>query len=136
MDIVLSEGDDLRIIYKDVCPRCKKTYNSKRRKKTDHHVIPKFLKPQTEITVTLCEECHEELNSYYNHDEIRKVTGGKKPECPDFAVFLKSFRKLRIDFKNKKTDRGEFGEGLWANLVNHLEFIDERFASLGLGEQQ
>ena len=131
MDVVLSKGENLRIIYKENCPCCGKTFNSKARKKTKHHVLPKFMKSECEIIITICKECHEELNSHYDNNAIiRSKTKGRdikeKPES--FEDFLENYKTLRTEFYKKtkgkaQTANGKFGEGLWTNLVNYLEVI-------------
>ncbi len=138
MDVVLSKGENLRIIYKENCPCCGKTFNSKARKKTEHHVLPKFMKAECEITITICKTCHEELNSHYDNNAIIKSkTKGKgikeKPES--FEDFLENYKILRAEFHKKTKDKpqtanGKFGEGLWANLVNYLETLDLKYNAL------
>jgi len=57
---------------------------------------------------------------------IRKKNGTKEPENNvGFKEFILEYRVLRKKFKDKEIGTGEFGEGLWKNLVNHLQNIDD-----------
>lgn len=123
MEIKLQKTEKLIIVYNE-CPRCHKPYNTKKRKKTAHHVLPKFLKPKTEITITICEECHNDLNDCYNKQGIRKAD--MKSDSETFEEFNDRYIQLREDFHNKKLDRGTFGEGLWSNIMSYLESLDKR----------
>lgn len=126
MEIRLNKEEECKIIYND-CPSCHKAFNSRSRKRTEHHVIPKFLKPETEIVVTICKECHEKLNKHYNNDVIldtfTRDKRGLKSKPESYDEFLTNYKKLRSDYHAKKLDRGKFGEGLWTNLVNFLESL-------------
>ena len=122
MEIKLTKEDKAIIVYSE-CPRCHLSYNTKARKKTQHHAIPLFLKPKTEVTVSLCKTCHEELNSYYKPSQINSIKYGLSPK--DFEEFKANYTRLREEFHAKKIGRGEFGEGLWSNLVNYLEVKNE-----------
>ena len=126
MEITVPKDEPIKIIYKEICPCCNKMYNTKNRKKEFHHVIPLFMKPKLEIQITICKKCHEELNLFYDDGMIRKKTGGVELENnQDFTKFLLEYRVLRKKFKDKEINNGEFGEGLWKNLVNHLHYIHD-----------
>ena len=135
MELKLQNGEKCRINYQD-CPCCGNTFNSKARKKTWHHAVPKFLNPETEIEVSICKECHERLNSNYvtqQNTNKTKLVGKFKPES--FEAFLNNYKMLRNDFQKKtkdkpKTQNGKFGEGLWLNLVNYLEYLDNKLDAL------
>ena len=138
MDVILSKGENLRIIYRENCPCCGRTFNSRAKKKTEHHVIPMFLKPECEIIITICKECHEELNRHYDNEAIikSKTKGrGIKEKPESFEDFLENYKVLRSEFESKRkgkpqTDNGKFGEGLWTNLVNYLEIISIKIDTL------
>jgi len=132
MEIKLDEGEKCKINYGH-CPRCGVLFGAKKKKKTFHHAIPMFLKPKTEIEVSLCKKCHDELNSHYVHQAGAggdiKTVGKNKPKT--FEEFLDNYKLLRNDFTEKtkgkeKTTNGKFGEALWFNLVNFLESLSEK----------
>lgn len=118
MEIKLSKGENVILMYLE-CPRCHRPFNAKKRKKTNHHAIPLFLKPLTVIKVTLCLACHEELNQCYKAQEIisKKFVFNSKT----FEEFNDTYHALRGQFFAKEIDRSQFGEGLWSNLVSYLE---------------
>ncbi len=123
MEIKLTKGEKINIDYNE-CPACSKPYNSTKRKKTSNHAIPKFLNPKTEITHSLCLSCHQELNSYY---KLQKIASEKNAvESKTYEEFKTNYSDLRDLFHEKKINRGEFGEGLWTNIVSFLEEIDKR----------
>ena len=127
MEVKLDAGEKCKLNYA-TCPCCGGTFNMKDRKKTEHHAIPKFMKPITDVTVTLCKKCHELLNSNYTSQEkgnAIKTVGKSQPKS--FEDFLDNYKLMKKDFLAKKIDRGKFGEGLWLNLVNYLEFADQNF---------
>lgn len=135
MEIKVKVGEKVRLNYGD-CPCCEKSFNTRDRKKTFHHAIPKFLKPKTEVEVSLCKTCHDELNGYYVH-QVTKLGGGNvavsvgKNQPKNFEEFLNNYKLLRNDFMKKtkgkaKTENGKFGEALWFNLVNFLESLSEK----------
>lgn len=118
MEIVLNKEDSVKLEYKE-CPRCHNPFNAKKRKKTSHHALPSFLEPKTSIEINLCLECHNELNSYYRQQAI---TGKKyRKVSSTFEEFFENYENLRKDYYDKKLNRGEFGEGLWSNLVTYLK---------------
>ncbi len=126
MEICVPKDEPIKIIYKEICPCCNHAYNSKERKKEFHHVVPKFMKPKLEIELTICKRCHEELNMFYDDNMIRKKTGGKEPDNDvNFDKFILQYRVLKKKFKDKEIERGDFGERLWKNLINHLQYIDD-----------
>ena len=124
MKIVLNKEDSILLDYSE-CPRCHRAFNAKSRKKTAHHVIPIFLKPKTEIKIILCEECHKELNNCYRGQEIVGQTQKIRFKSENFVQFKETYTKLRGDFYDKKINRGQFGEGLWSNLMSYLESKEE-----------
>ena len=135
MEVKLQKGEKCRINYQD-CPSCGNTFNTTNRKKTFHHAVPLFLKPQTIIEVSICKECHEKLNSSYVHTTPSTLTVVGKNQPKSFKEFLDNYKLLRDEFeditkKKPKTENGKFGEGLWFNLVNYLEHIDEQLKLLG-----
>ncbi len=47
------------------CYRCGNLFNEKGKgRKTAHHSIPVFLKPQRNVEVPVCDNCHKEINKY------------------------------------------------------------------------
>lgn len=127
MEIQLKINEPIKIIY-DKCPRCHKAFNQKKHKKTENHAIPKFLKPETEITHSLCLSCHQELNDYYKIQDIQAKKYRVKSK--DFQEFLDNYGRLKNDFYNKKIHRGQFGEGLWSNVTTLLESFNQRLEEL------
>ena len=109
----------------DKCIGCGESFDHKL-VKTKHHIYPGFLSPKIKATIPLCRECHKKLNESYIH-VIKK---GEKisPEnlTGDFKKFIDTYHKLKSQFQNNKIHRGEFGEGLWSNLVGYLSKIEER----------
>lgn len=73
------------------CPRCDRTYDQKDRKKTKHHIIPKFMKPKKNITMSLCLFCHNELNESYVHTK-KKI---KIPKVKEIKVFKNRLEGLQ-----------------------------------------
>jgi len=122
MKIILNKEENILLDYSE-CPKCHKPFNSGERKKTKHHIIPLFLKPKTELIINLCESCHKELTNCYRGQEIIARTQKMRFKSKNFAQFKKTHEKLRGDFYDKKINRGQFGEGLWSNLVSYLESI-------------
>lgn len=122
MIIVLNKVEHLEIKCNE-CPRCHKTFNLKNRKRTKHHALPKFMKSKSELTIELCKECHEELNSYYNNVTISTKDYNFKSD--NFNEFLHTYNKLKKDFEEKKLNRAQFGSGLWSNLISYLKSKEE-----------
>lgn len=118
MEIKLKKEEGIKLLYL-ACPRCHRPFNKKKRKKTAHHAIPKFLNPRTEITISLCELCHKELNETYKGYEI--MAHKHKKKSGSFEEFKENYLLLRERFHKKEIHRGQFGEGLWSNLVSFLE---------------
>jgi len=54
---------DLIKIEAHHCYKCGNAFVGKV-KKTNHHAIPQFLKPERNIVVPICVDCHKEINSY------------------------------------------------------------------------
>ncbi len=123
MELKLKKEENVKLMYND-CPRCHNPFNSTTRKKTDNHAIPKFLKPKTEITHTLCLKCHKELNGYYITSKLQLISSKKSSST--FEEFEKTYEQLKEDYHNKKIHRGQFGEGLWTNLVSYLGSIKKK----------
>lgn len=119
MRVILDNKENIELLYTG-CPLCQKSFNSKRRKKTQHHILPKMLKPKIKIVVNLCEECHEKLNK----KTIMEVK--KQKFSPTFGEFKKNYNELRKNYYDKKINRGEFGEGLWSNLMSFLESKEKK----------
>ena len=115
LDIKKEQGINL---YYSGCPRCHSDYNLKKNKRTKHHVIPQFMEPKTEVVITICLSCHEELNSYYNRNKI--VTRNFQYETTTFTEFMKVYEDLKERFERGEINRSEFGAGLWSNLVSYL----------------
>lgn len=124
MKITLKKEENILLDFTE-CPRCHKPFSPTKRRKTAHHAIPMFLKPKTEIEINLCRECHEELNNCYRGQEIMGQTQNIRFKSKNFIEFKKVYTKLRGDYYDKKINRGQFGEGLWSNLVSYLESIAE-----------
>lgn len=101
----------------DNCPRCDVEFTAGV-SKTKHHAIPKFMNPKSNIIIPLCEPCHKELNASYIH-ELKKSERPVKSK--DFKQFLETYNGLRDKFKAGGIHRGQFGEGLWENLVAYLQ---------------
>ena len=102
------------------CPRCDLTFQAPKRKKTKHHCIPQFMNPTVNVTMDLCLQCHAELNTYY---KLTKIQPLKNRKAKNFEEFKEIYEDLRERFNANKINRGEFGEGLWTNLVNFLEVL-------------
>jgi len=117
MRLTLNKKEKIVLDYSE-CPRCHNPYNAKSRKKTLHHAIPLFLKPKTMVEVALCKECHDELNKNYSHIGKAKKTIIKNST---FKEFKETYENLRDKYHSKQLNRGEFGEGLWSNLMSYLE---------------
>ena len=78
---------------------------------------------KSEVLLTLCLECHNELNECYTKDvSFKKVRFKSK----NFEEFYKTYKDLRSKFYDKKINRSVFGEGLWSNLVSYLEVESEK----------
>lgn len=60
------------------------------RKKTMHHAIPQFLKPQRNVEVPICEECHREINKY----SVQSV-----PKLQALDNFIKSMEQIIKKYK-------------------------------------
>jgi len=118
MEINLQKNESIKLKYSE-CPMCHKSFNTKSRKKTEHHIIPLLLKPLTDVTIDLCEECHQKLNKLTGHREITEIKDRKLSSS--YKEFRDNYESLRADFYDKKINRGQFGEGLWSNLISFLE---------------
>ncbi len=46
------------------CYKCGSLFAEKGKRKTGHHSIPVFLKPQRNVEVPVCDDCHKEINKY------------------------------------------------------------------------
>lgn len=123
MEIKLKKEEEVKLIYSH-CPMCGESFNSDKRKKTMHHIIPKVLKPFTNNVMNLCLECHEKLNKLTGQFELNSITPGMKADTYD--MFMINFEELRKKFHSNEIHRGEFGEGLWSNLTSFLGVLDER----------
>ncbi|KKK94922.1 hypothetical protein LCGC14_2677990 [marine sediment metagenome] len=110
----------------DKCMGCGKEFGGNL-KKEYHHVYPLFLKPVIEVTIPLCPKCHDRLNDAYKYNPANKELEHVVPN--NFEYFKENYLLFRSDFMNKKINRGEFGEKLWANLVNYLECLDSKIVS-------
>ncbi len=128
MEIKLKKEESVLLAYSE-CPKCHNPFNTKKRKKTNHHVIPNFLNPKTEIEITLCLECHNELNKCYNTQEILAQTSTNL-EVNGFIQFKKAYEELQKKYKDHKINRGQFGEGLWTGLMAHLEAQDKKIRKM------
>lgn len=124
MKIALDTKENLEIDYTNGCPRCHGSYNKKKRKKTKHHVLPKFLDPKTEVTITICESCHNELNSFYKSTKIIAIKS--QVTSTNWEEFEQNYHLLRGEYHEKKINRGQFGEGLWSNLMSYLGSKEEK----------
>ncbi len=123
MEIKLKKEEEVKLIYRD-CPMCGESFNSDERKKTNHHIIPKVLKPLTNNTMTICLECHGKLNKLTGQFEINSVAQERKAE--DYDTFMTNFAELRKKFSSNEIHRGEFGEGLWSNLTSFLGVLNDK----------
>ena len=120
MKIDLKKEEGITLNYRD-CPRCHRPFNAKKRKKTEHHVLPKFLKPLTDILMTICLECHNDLNSHYlNPNNLKNVN---RTESTTFDEFTQNYGLLVHDFEKKKISRHAFDQASWANLISYLGSI-------------
>ena len=109
---ILLSGNNGFAIRLKVCPVC-----GKEGKMEKHHIIPKFLNPALNITITIHKACHLILNSAYNkHPNLTTKNTSKT-----FIEFRNNYDNLRNDFYERKLTRGQFGESLWNNLVTFLE---------------
>ncbi len=122
MEIKLQKEESITLKYSE-CPMCHKSFNKKERLKTEHHVIPLLLKPLTDIKMNLCEKCHKKLNKLTGNREVNEVKFNK--HSTSFGQFLETYEDLRKEYFDKKISRGQFGEGLWSNLVSFLESKEE-----------
>lgn len=47
------------------CYRCGNPFtNAKGKKRTSHHAIPAFLKPQRNVEIPICDDCHKDINKF------------------------------------------------------------------------
>lgn len=46
------------------CFMCGHAFGSGKKKRTQHHAIPSFLKPQRNVIIPICVDCHERVNKY------------------------------------------------------------------------
>lgn len=122
MEIRLQKTESIKLKYSE-CPMCHKNFNTKSRKKTEHHVIPLLLKPLTDITLDLCEECHKKLNKLTGNREVIEARDGVSSSS--YEEFIDNYKSLRGEFFDKKINRGQFGEGLWSNLISFLGSKEE-----------
>ena len=95
--------------------------NNLKCKLTEHHVIPKCMEPKANFTIWLCETCHKRLSALYVKNP--RLTTKQVPSS--FEEFKSNYEELREKYHNKEIDRGQFGEGLWTNLVNYLELKEK-----------
>lgn len=116
MEIKLNKEEKVNLKYSE-CPMCHKSFNAGKRTKTSHHILPLLLKPLTDVKIDLCLECHEKLNKLTGHKEIASTMNLSN----SFKEFKSNYEHLREEFFSKRINRGQFGEGLWNNLVSFLE---------------
>jgi len=74
--VELSDTTKTRVIARDygveiyiddiVCFQCGLPFDAKEHKKTKHHAIPKFLKPQINVVVPLGQRCHNKMNIIFS----------------------------------------------------------------------
>lgn len=117
MELNLKKEEDIYLNYSE-CPCCHEPFNTRSKRKTIHHAIPKFMNSKSEITMILCLDCHTRLNSFYN-SQINHLND--QVTSSNWEEFKTNYTQLRQNFHNKKINRGQFGEGLWSNLISYLE---------------
>ncbi len=49
-------------IQGDTCWRCGNEFDGKNHKRTAHHGIPRTLKPKQNVSIPMCQDCHDEIN--------------------------------------------------------------------------
>jgi len=83
------------------CYRCGNPFIGKGRRKTKHHAIPQFLKPQRNVEIPICENCHKEINQY----TVQSI--------PKFNAIDNLMQSLKAVIKSyeKKLERYKIGEG-------------------------
>ena len=115
---ILLSGDKGFAIRLKQCPMC----GEKKIQREKHHIIPKFLKPVINITITICKPCHNKLNASY----VKYPKLSSKNISTNFQEFRENYDKLRENFYARKLTRGQFGEALWTNLVTLLEEMNKK----------
>ena len=91
------------------CFLCGKTFDNSKAGmkkgfyKTQHHCLPKLLKPKYNVLIPLHRKCHEKLNSLYAHQQKVKV---KTPRLSRLKVILNQFDGL-IKHQEKFKDKAE-----------------------------
>ena len=95
---------DLIKIEAHHCFRCGNPFTGKGRKKTKHHAIPQFLKPQRNVEVPVCDDCHKEINQY---------TMQSIPKFKAMQNLLENLKNAIAKWEKKlgKYEREEEGEG-------------------------
>ena len=88
------------------CYRCGNPFTGKGRKKTGHHSIPKFLKPQRNVEVPVCENCHKEINQYTvqsipKFNAINNLIEGLKAVIKSYE---KKLERYKIEEEEKNGD--------------------------------
>lgn len=86
-------------IQGDTCWRCGNEFDGKEYKKTGHHGIPRTLKPKQNISIPMCEKCHNEINKQdintleaYAH-KIYKTTQNIPRSIRDLITKLETLSK-------------------------------------------
>lgn len=131
----MSLGQSVSIIDNNVkvddviCYMCGLAFGEGALAKTKNHAIPKMLNPKYNVIMPLHKSCHEKLNSIY-FVQTPKKNRTLEIGNSDFEEFSKTYNELRTRFHNKQIGRGEFGEGLWKNLVSHMTNLDNKLTSL------
>lgn len=107
-------------VYGRKCFFCGEDFKGRIKELTEHHSIPRTLKPKYNMTIPVCKYCHQKINDLYIRQQKKSESNNN---VKDFDKFKDNYEKLRNLFKSGKLDRGNFGEGLWKNLMNYLEKI-------------
>lgn len=91
-----------------ICFKCGKSFDNSPKgfesgiNKTDHHSIPKVMKPKFNVTVPLHDKCHKELNNLYAKSQ-KKV---KPIGLPMLKRLLNNFEGL-VAHHNKFNPKAE-----------------------------
>ena len=63
----MDKGANLSLTKLDAhhCFCCGGAFDNAEKKKTQHHAIPKNLKPKRNVLLPICDKCHKEINQSY-----------------------------------------------------------------------
>ncbi len=73
------------------CYMCGDLFGARSKKETEHHSIPKYLKPKRNVLIPICESCHQKINHNTTHI----------PKFKEIKNFIDSAEKFIVRHKKR-----------------------------------